>query len=66
VRPEGLCQSKIPMTPSGIERYSNNNNYYYYIHYLLLLLLLLLLGACGGALVEVLRYKPEGHGIDSQ
>jgi len=23
-------------------------------------------GACGGALVEKLRYKPEGHGFDSQ
>jgi hypothetical protein len=22
-------------------------------------------GACGGAVVEALRYKPEGHGIDS-
>jgi hypothetical protein len=31
----------------------------------LLLLLLLLLGARGGAVVEALRYKPEGCGIDS-
>jgi hypothetical protein len=22
-------------------------------------------GACGGAVVEALRYKPEGHGMDS-
>jgi hypothetical protein len=24
------------------------------------------LGACVGAVVEALRYKPEGNGIDSQ
>jgi hypothetical protein len=23
-------------------------------------------GACGGAVVEALRYKPEGRGIDSR
>jgi hypothetical protein len=30
------------------------------------LIALLSLGACGGAVVEALRYKPEGREIDSR
>jgi hypothetical protein len=31
-----------------------------------LFLVLIAAGACGGALVEALRYKPEGSGSDSR
>jgi hypothetical protein len=35
--------------------YSHNNNYHNYV-----------IGARSGAVVEALRYKPEGRGIDSR
>jgi hypothetical protein len=43
--------------------YYDDDDYYYYYYYYLFSYLL---GARGGAVVEALRYKPEGRGIGSR
>jgi hypothetical protein len=37
-----------------------------FISVIIIDVLYVLNGACGGAVVEALRYKPEGRGIDSR